>query len=70
MTFTLGHEPALATGANTFTPTFFAAFATVEFSSPTVSIGDRRWSRRRVGRRLDHATRDSGRASSSAATSP
>jgi minor extracellular serine protease Vpr len=45
VTFTLGHEPALATGANTFSPTFFAGFATVEFSSPSVSIGDRRGSR-------------------------
>jgi minor extracellular serine protease Vpr len=41
VTFTLGHEPALATGADTFSPTFFAAFGTVEFSSPTISIGDR-----------------------------
>ena len=37
VTYTLGHEPALATGANTFTPQFLASFATVAFSSPTVT---------------------------------
>ena len=39
VTYTLGHVPALATGANTFTPSFLAAFATVTFSSPTVALG-------------------------------
>jgi minor extracellular serine protease Vpr len=48
VTYTLGHEPALATGANTFTPAFFAAFATVTFGAPTVSLGCER------GRHGDH----------------
>jgi len=39
VTYTLGHEPALATGASTFTPAFFASFATVEFGAPTVTLG-------------------------------
>jgi subtilisin family serine protease len=39
VTFTLGHVPALATGANTFAPAFLAAFATVEFSSPSITLG-------------------------------
>ncbi len=39
VTYTLGHEPALATGANTFVPAFLAGFATVTFSQPTVSVG-------------------------------
>ncbi len=39
MTYTLGHEPALATGPNTFTPSFFAAFATVAFNKNTVTLG-------------------------------
>jgi minor extracellular serine protease Vpr len=39
ITYTLSHVPALATGANTFTPTFFASFATVTFSAPTVTVG-------------------------------
>jgi minor extracellular serine protease Vpr len=37
-TYTLGHSPALATGANTFTPSFFDAFATASFSSPSVVV--------------------------------
>ena len=39
ITYTLGHQPALSTGTNTFAPVFLASFATVQFSSPTVSIG-------------------------------
>ena len=39
VTYTVSHQPALATGANTFVPTFLNSFATVAFSSPTVSIG-------------------------------
>ncbi|HEY6507607.1 MAG TPA: S8 family serine peptidase [Vicinamibacterales bacterium] len=39
VTYTLGHEPALATGAPTFAPTFFASFATVQFSTPTLTLG-------------------------------
>jgi minor extracellular serine protease Vpr len=41
VTYTLTHVPALATGANTFVPGFFASFATVEFSAPTVTVGGR-----------------------------
>ena len=39
VTYTLGHEPALATGANTFTPSFLSSFATATFSAPTVAVG-------------------------------
>ena len=39
VTYTLSHEPALATGSNTFVPAFVAGFATVTFSQPTVSVG-------------------------------
>ncbi|HEV8345027.1 MAG TPA: S8 family serine peptidase [Vicinamibacterales bacterium] len=39
--YTLGHQPALATGENTFTPTFLASFATVTFDQPTVTLADR-----------------------------
>jgi minor extracellular serine protease Vpr len=49
VTYTLGHEPALATGANTFAPAFLASFATVTFASPTVTVG---------GRHLRHGGRD------------
>jgi minor extracellular serine protease Vpr len=42
VTYTLGHEPALATGANTFTPQFLPSFATVQFGSPTVALGGHR----------------------------
>ena len=38
VTYTLGHAPALATGANTFVPSFYAAFATVSFSQATVKV--------------------------------
>jgi hypothetical protein len=43
VTYTLGHEPALATAANTFVPQFLASFATVTFSSPTVTVGGNHW---------------------------
>lgn len=39
VTFRLGHEPAPATGPNTFTPSILAAFATVTFDAPTVRGG-------------------------------
>jgi len=39
VTYTLGHEAALATGPNTFAPQFLAAFATVAFSKNTVTLG-------------------------------
>jgi minor extracellular serine protease Vpr len=39
VTYTLGHEPALATGPNTFIPIFLAGFATLQFSTPTVTLG-------------------------------
>jgi hypothetical protein len=42
VTYTLSHQPALATGSNTFVPSFFDSFATVQFSEPTVTVGDRR----------------------------
>lgn len=38
VTYTLGHQPALSTGANTFSPTWFNLFATVTFSTPTVEF--------------------------------
>jgi minor extracellular serine protease Vpr len=39
VTYTLGHEPALSTGPNTFTPSFLPSFATVQFSTPAVTLG-------------------------------
>jgi minor extracellular serine protease Vpr len=42
VTYTLGHEPALATSANTFAPQFVVSFATLAFSVPTVTLGDDR----------------------------
>ncbi len=39
VTYTLGHEPALSTGPNTFTPSFVPSFATVQFSTPAVTLG-------------------------------
>ena len=39
VTYTLGHQPALATGANTFTPAFLASFATVTFNTPSLTLG-------------------------------
>lgn len=41
VTYTIGHEVALATGANTFAPSFLAAFATATFSEPIITIGGR-----------------------------
>lgn len=38
ITYQLGHQPALAS-ANTFAPAFYAAFASVTFDAPTVTIG-------------------------------
>jgi minor extracellular serine protease Vpr len=38
VTYTLGHQPALATGANTFVPSFLSSFATVTFAAPTVVV--------------------------------
>ena len=42
VTYTLGHEPALATGASTFTPTFLTSSATVTFDRQTLGVGDQR----------------------------
>jgi subtilisin family serine protease len=42
VTYTLGHTPALATGANTFTPTFSTAAASVTFSRRTIVVDDDR----------------------------
>ncbi len=39
LTYTIGHEPALATGPNTFTPQFLDSFASVQFSQPAVALG-------------------------------
>jgi hypothetical protein len=39
--YTLGHEPALSTGANTFVPSFLSSFASVTFSTPTVALVDK-----------------------------
>jgi minor extracellular serine protease Vpr len=38
VTYDLGHVPALATGPNTFAPTFFTGFASVAFSVPSVTV--------------------------------
>lgn len=38
VTYTLAHVAALATGPNTFTPSFFNAPSTVSFSSPSVTV--------------------------------
>jgi subtilisin family serine protease len=39
VTYMLSHQPAVATGPNTFTPSFFTtAFAAVSFSQPTVFV--------------------------------
>jgi hypothetical protein len=38
VTYTLGHAPALATGANTFAPSFLDGFATVTFDVPTLTL--------------------------------
>lgn len=39
VTYTLGHEPALATGASTFAPSFLPGFASVSFDAATVTLG-------------------------------
>ncbi|MFL6662432.1 MAG: S8 family serine peptidase [Rhizobacter sp.] len=38
LTYDIGHAPALATGPNTFTPSFFDSFANVTFSSTSVTV--------------------------------
>lgn len=38
VTYDLSHTPALASGGNTFTPSFFADSATVTFSAPSVTV--------------------------------
>ncbi len=38
VTFNVSHRPALATGPNTFTPSFFNAPSTVTFSAPSVTV--------------------------------
>lgn len=38
VTYDLSHTVALATGANTFTPSFFNALATVDFSAASVTV--------------------------------
>ena len=38
VTYDLSHDPALSTGANTFTPSFLTGFATVTFSAPSVTV--------------------------------
>jgi subtilisin family serine protease len=38
ITYTLSHQPALATGPNTFTPAFFNAPATVTFSAASITV--------------------------------
>jgi subtilisin family serine protease len=44
VTYTLGHQPATATGADTFSISLFASYATVAFSQPTVTLGGHRHS--------------------------
>ncbi|HKI06110.1 MAG TPA: S8 family serine peptidase [Thermoanaerobaculia bacterium] len=38
VTYDLGHAPALATGGSTFSPAFFAGFATATFSAPSLTV--------------------------------
>ena len=38
VTYRLGHQPGVSTGANTFAPEPLGSFATVNFSSPTVTL--------------------------------
>ena len=38
VTYNLSHTPALSTGPNTFTPAFFTGFASVAFSTASVSV--------------------------------
>ncbi len=42
VTYDITHEPALATGANTFTVSFWAASATVVFSKDSITVGPHR----------------------------
>jgi minor extracellular serine protease Vpr len=42
-TYTLGHQPALSTGSNSFAPSFFNSFATVAFSATSITLGGRRY---------------------------
>ena len=54
VTYTLGHEPAPATLASTFTPALTPAFATVSFDAPTVTVGRHdRWRGRDVSEKAD-----------------
>lgn len=38
VTYDLSHAPALSTGPNTFTPSFYTGFASVSFSAPSVTV--------------------------------
>jgi len=38
VTYDLGHAPALATGGSTYTPAFYAGFATATFSASTLTV--------------------------------
>jgi hypothetical protein len=38
VTYTFGHQPALSTGGSTFTPGFFTGFASVDFSTSSVTL--------------------------------
>jgi subtilisin family serine protease len=38
VTYDLSHTPALATGGSTYAPSFFAGFASVSFSAPSVTV--------------------------------
>lgn len=38
VTYNLSHVPALSTGGSTFTPGFFTGFATVDFSSDSITV--------------------------------
>lgn len=38
VTYDLSHAPALSTGPNTFAPAFFTGFASVDFSSSSISV--------------------------------
>ncbi len=52
ITYTLGHEAALATGPDTFAPQFLASFATVAFSTPSVTVGHHHGDEAFVGVRI------------------
>jgi subtilisin family serine protease len=38
VTYAISHAPALSTGPNTFTPAFYTGFASVAFSTPSVTV--------------------------------